>query len=101
MYERTDPEDQKGGDSKYNENEATLVGKHVEAMIKAGLPASSISIISPYQAQVALLTRLLKPRYPKLEIGSIDGFQASAILSFSPCIPEVNKQYRAERMIWS
>jgi DNA polymerase alpha-associated DNA helicase A len=39
------------------------------------VPASCIALISPYNAQVALLSSLLHTRFPDLEIGSIDGFQ--------------------------
>jgi hypothetical protein len=47
----------------------------VVSQIQAGVPASSIALISPYNAQVALLSSLLHTRFPDLEIGSIDGFQ--------------------------
>ena len=73
MYERSD--DDGFSDSKSNENEATLVTKHLERLIAAGVNPSSMSIISPYQAQVALLTAQLRSQYPELEIGSVDGFQ--------------------------
>ncbi|KAF6751163.1 P-loop containing nucleoside triphosphate hydrolase protein [Ephemerocybe angulata] len=44
--------------------------------IAAGILPSQIAIITPYQAQVTLLTSLLRPVYgPSLEIGTVDGMQ--------------------------
>lgn len=74
MFERSDNEGV-STDSKSNENEASLVVRHVESLLAAGVEATSISLISPYQAQVNLLASLLRPRYPGMEIGSVDGFQ--------------------------
>lgn len=34
-----------------------------------------IAVISPYNAQVNLVTSLLKQTYPQLEVGTVDGFQ--------------------------
>ena len=49
---------------------------HVEALIKAGIPAQSIGVITPYNAQVALLRELRPERLSgHLEISSVDGFQ--------------------------
>ncbi|KAH8924727.1 P-loop containing nucleoside triphosphate hydrolase protein [Atractiella rhizophila] len=78
MYERSEGDEKNllvDSDSKSNENEASLVVTHVETLIEAKIPPSAIAIISPYNAQVALLSSLLRLRYPELEIGSIDGFQ--------------------------
>ena len=76
MFERSDNGGVKS-DSKSNENEAALVVRHVETLIAAGVQPSSISVISPYIAQVNLLVSSLRPRFPDLEIGSVDGFQGS------------------------
>ncbi|KAJ1961114.1 hypothetical protein IWQ62_003979 [Dispira parvispora] len=63
-------------DSKFNQGEAELVEKHLELLVEeGGLTPSQIAVISPYNAQVRLLTSQLKSRYPELEIGSVDGFQ--------------------------
>ena len=49
---------------------------HVESLIKAGVPAASIGIITPYNAQVALLKEMRPDRLSgHLEISSVDGFQ--------------------------
>lgn len=63
------------GDSKSNDMEAALVGKHVEGLIEAGVKPDDIAIITPYNAQLAVLSQLLKEKYPGIEFGSVDGFQ--------------------------
>lgn len=63
------------GDSKSNEMEAAVVSTHVHNLITSGLHASDIAIVTPYNAQLALLSSLLKEKYPGLELGSVDGFQ--------------------------
>ena len=63
------------GESKSNEMEAALVKKHVEALVKAGVKAQDIAIVTPYNAQLALLSHDLKERFPGIELGSVDGFQ--------------------------
>lgn len=68
-------------ESRYNEEEARLVVREYEELLKTGLPPSDIAIISPYSAQVKLLTSLIytdewdaaKGLGP--EIDSIDAFQ--------------------------
>jgi DNA polymerase alpha-associated DNA helicase A len=39
------------------------------------VPPHCITLVSPYNSQVALLSSLLHPTYPEIEIGSIDGQQ--------------------------
>ncbi|KAH7882939.1 AAA domain-containing protein [Phlebopus sp. FC_14] len=73
-YERLEGDGDEG--SRCNENEATVVKKWTEKLIEAGLLPSLIAIITPYQAQVTLLTSLLRPLHgPELEIGTVDGMQ--------------------------
>ncbi|THU84385.1 P-loop containing nucleoside triphosphate hydrolase protein [Dendrothele bispora CBS 962.96] len=75
-FERIEGED--GGDegSKCNENEAQVVVRWVESMVNAGIKPEQIAVITPYQAQVTLLTTLLRPLYgSELEIGTVDGMQ--------------------------
>ncbi|EAS34851.3 DNA helicase [Coccidioides immitis RS] len=62
-------------DSKSNDLEAAVVARHVQNLIAAGLREEDIAVITPYNAQVALLAQLLRERHPGLEIGSVDGFQ--------------------------
>ncbi|KAL9059723.1 MAG: hypothetical protein Q9162_001024 [Coniocarpon cinnabarinum] len=62
-------------ESKSNENEAGIVRKHVASLIKAGVRADDIAVITPYNAQLSILGSLLKETYPDLELGSVDGFQ--------------------------
>ncbi|KKA26751.1 hypothetical protein TD95_000862 [Thielaviopsis punctulata] len=62
------------GESKSNEMEAELVKSHVKALVGAGLKPEEIAIVTPYNAQVALLAPL-KEQYAGIEVGSVDGFQ--------------------------
>ena len=63
------------GDSKSNQMEAALVKYHVQRLVGAGVKPEDIAVVTPYNAQLALLSQLLKEQYPKLELGSVDGFQ--------------------------
>lgn len=73
-FERLDGDSDEG--SRCNENEAAVVSKWVERLVGAGLLPSQIALITPYQAQVTLLTSLLRPVYGlELEIGTVDGMQ--------------------------
>ncbi|WEW57348.1 DNA helicase [Emydomyces testavorans] len=73
--ERTEDTELLLADSKSNDLEASIVARHVENLIAAGLREEDVAVITPYNAQVALLARLLKEKYLSLEIGSVDGFQ--------------------------
>ncbi|XP_006820047.1 DNA-binding protein SMUBP-2-like, partial [Saccoglossus kowalevskii] len=55
--------------------EADLVQVHVDSLIDAGIQASDIAVIAPYNLQVDLLRLRLSNKYPNLEIKSVDGFQ--------------------------
>ncbi|KAJ3746523.1 AAA domain-containing protein [Lentinula detonsa] len=75
-FERLDGERDNDEGSRCNENEATVVKKWVEGLVEAGVGPEHIAIITPYQAQVTLLTSLLRPLYGTLlEIGTVDGMQ--------------------------
>lgn len=63
------------GDSKSNEMEAMVVARHVDNLVDAGLQPESIAVITPYNGQLALLSRMLREKYPGIELGSVDGFQ--------------------------
>ncbi|KDO29841.1 hypothetical protein SPRG_19723 [Saprolegnia parasitica CBS 223.65] len=56
--------------SKSNAGEATIVVAHVRALLSIGLRPDEIAVITPYNAQVQLLKRLLLPSLPRLEIRS-------------------------------
>ncbi|PHH62006.1 hypothetical protein CDD81_7630 [Ophiocordyceps australis] len=62
------------GDSKSNEMEASLVKQHVKHLVDAGVHAEDIAVVTPYNAQLALLAPL-KEQFPGIELGSVDGFQ--------------------------
>ncbi|KAF2122613.1 DNA-binding protein SMUBP-2 [Lophiotrema nucula] len=63
------------GDSKSNEAEAALVKMHVGNLVDAGVKAEDIAVVTPYNAQLAILSQLLKEAFPGIELGSVDGFQ--------------------------
>ncbi|PVH85867.1 P-loop containing nucleoside triphosphate hydrolase protein [Cadophora sp. DSE1049] len=63
------------GDSKSNEMEAALVTKHVQNLVNAGVKPEDIAVITPYNAQLALMSRSMKEAFPGIELGSVDGFQ--------------------------
>ncbi|KAH9946114.1 P-loop containing nucleoside triphosphate hydrolase protein [Epithele typhae] len=73
-FERLEGDGEEG--SRCNENETSVVKMWVEQLVNAGVLPAQIAVITPYQAQVTLLTSLLRPLYgPELEIGTVDGMQ--------------------------
>ncbi|KAL8950793.1 MAG: hypothetical protein Q9222_003200 [Ikaeria aurantiellina] len=62
-------------DSRSNPSEVMVVSRHVAALIDAGVKAEDIAVITPYNAQLALLAAALREKYPGIELGSVDGFQ--------------------------
>ncbi|PBP19153.1 P-loop containing nucleoside triphosphate hydrolase protein [Diplocarpon rosae] len=63
------------GDSKSNEMEAALVRLHVQNLVDAGVKPEDIAVITPYNAQLALIKGSMKEAFPGIELGSVDGFQ--------------------------
>ena len=63
------------GDSKSNEMEAAVVKMHVRNLIESGVRDEDIAVVTPYNAQLAILSAMLRETYPGLELGSVDGFQ--------------------------
>ncbi|KUJ22457.1 P-loop containing nucleoside triphosphate hydrolase protein [Mollisia scopiformis] len=63
------------GESKSNEMEAALVKNHVQNLVDAGVKPEDIAVITPYNAQLALMSRSMKEAFPGIELGSVDGFQ--------------------------
>ena len=63
------------GESKSNDMEALVVAKHVANLVEAGVHPADIAVITPYNGQLALLSQVLREKYPGLELGSVDGFQ--------------------------
>ncbi|MFH0984898.1 MAG: AAA domain-containing protein [Candidatus Omnitrophota bacterium] len=70
-----------GTESRYNSQEAKLVVKELECLLRAGVSPDEIAIISPYSAQVKLLTGMILGEkgdpgdLAALEIDSVDAFQ--------------------------
>ncbi|KZT00181.1 P-loop containing nucleoside triphosphate hydrolase protein [Laetiporus sulphureus 93-53] len=73
-FERVEGDGDEG--SRCNENEAAVVKHYIDQLVGAGVLPSEVAIITPYQAQVALLSSILRPIYGlDLEIGTVDGMQ--------------------------
>ncbi len=64
-------------DSKSNPSEALLVRHHVRKLVRAGVKAEHVAVVTPYNAQLSYLAQDLgmKELFPGLELGSVDGFQ--------------------------
>jgi superfamily I DNA and/or RNA helicase len=66
-------------ESKRNEGEADVVCAIIEKLISwekgPRLDIPAVGVISPYNSQVELLREKLRPKYPLLEINSVDSFQ--------------------------
>jgi predicted DNA helicase len=67
--EQLEPE----GESRFNPEEAAVVGRRVRALLERGIPATEVAVITPYAAQVRRLREALA--IAGLEIDSVDGFQ--------------------------
>lgn len=61
--------------SKSNQHEVSLIHQHITRLLDCNVPLSSITVLSPYLAQVSLLRDRLLPIHPQLEIGTIDSMQ--------------------------
>ncbi|WVW84202.1 hypothetical protein I302_106232 [Kwoniella bestiolae CBS 10118] len=84
FYERTEGDDTDkdknsksnlGEGSKSNANEAVVVAKWARKLIELGVNPAEIGIVTPYQAQVSLISSMLHEEYPEMTIGSVDGLQ--------------------------
>ncbi|ODQ64725.1 DNA helicase [Nadsonia fulvescens var. elongata DSM 6958] len=58
-----------------NTSEAYLVRDYVNKLTSAGVPQGLIGVISPYSAQVSLISKLLHDDYGAVEVSTVDGFQ--------------------------
>lgn len=61
--------------SKGNEGEADIVCSHVARLVTIGVKQQEIAVIAPYNLQVELLRLRIWPKFPEVEIKSVDGFQ--------------------------
>ncbi len=77
-------EEEPGSLSRFNREEAGLVCKEYERLLQAGVPPSEIALISPYSAQVKLISSKIQgpeseedrgSKFSQTEIDSIDSFQ--------------------------
>ncbi|ORY14438.1 DNA-binding protein SMUBP-2 [Clohesyomyces aquaticus] len=81
------------GDSKSNEAEAALVKLHVGNLIDAGVKAEDIAVVTPYNAQLAILSQMLKGAFPGIELGSVDGFQGREKEAVIVCLVRSNPDH--------
>ena len=58
-----------------NPGEADLVVLHVTSLVKAGLPAGDIGVITPYKQQVKLIATKMRAAGLDVEVNSVDGYQ--------------------------
>lgn len=88
-------------ESKVNEHEAAIVASHVANLVAAGVKAEDIAIVTPYNGQLALLSQMLKDRFPGIELGSVDGFQGrekeAVIVSLVRSNPDHEVGFLAEK----
>ena len=88
-------------DSKSNEMEAALAKSHVTNLVHAGVLPEDIAIVTPYNAQLALLAHNLKVEFPGIELGSVDGFQGrekeAVIVSLVRSNPDHEVGFLAEK----
>lgn len=68
-----DEEQEPGGESKRNPDEARLVCKKVDDLLALGLSPARIAVITPYAAQVRLIRETLGQ--DGVEVATVDGFQ--------------------------
>jgi DNA polymerase alpha-associated DNA helicase A len=61
--------------SKSNTREARIVSHHVHSLITSGVLPHDIAVVTPYSAQVTLISEHLRPSYPDVEVNSIDSVQ--------------------------
>lgn len=40
-----------------------------------GVPEHEVAVVTPYQAQVSLISEMIREKHPTMTIGSVDGLQ--------------------------
>jgi len=65
------------GGSYYNETEAAVVVKEVERLLRNGVPASRIGVVTPYSGQVGKIVQAFDDRDlgERLDVATVDSFQ--------------------------
>eukprot|EP00111_Clytia_hemisphaerica_P020158 TCONS_00059404-protein len=71
MYELEDQEE----DSKGNTWEVDIVYEHIVQLVEDGVNMRQIGVITPYNLQVDMIRKKVQPKYPSIEVNSVDGFQ--------------------------
>ena len=62
-----------GSESRFNREEAEFLANYLKQLLETGVKPEEIAVISPYSAQVRLLSSLIANS--KIEVDSVDGFQ--------------------------
>lgn len=62
-------------DSKYNKNEAECAFHYTRKLVQSNILEEDIAVISPYNGQISILKSLFQSNFPKVELGTVDGFQ--------------------------
>jgi len=87
--------------SKFNPGEARVVMALVRRLVRAGLQAGDIGVITPYSAQVGVLRELRGESLPGLEISTVDGFQGrekeAVVISTVRCNSEGGVGFLSDR----
>lgn len=76
----SEEETPRGSKSKRNSTEAEIVANHVKLLLKSGLEASEIGVITPYTAQIETIHSAVREKLgslPELKIATVDSFQGS------------------------
>ncbi|KAF2452979.1 DNA helicase-like protein [Lineolata rhizophorae] len=88
-------------ESRSNELEAALVKQHVESLVGAGVRPEDVAVVTPYSAQLGVVSRLLREAFPGIELGSVDGFQGrekeAVVLSLVRSNPEHEVGFLGEK----
>lgn len=89
------------GESKSNDMEALVVAQQVENLVQSGVRPEDVAVITPYNGQLALLSQMLRQKYPGIELGSVDGFQGrekeAVVVSLVRSNPEHEVGFLGER----
>lgn len=55
-----------------------------------GVPEHEVAVVTPYQAQVSLISEMIREEHPTMTIGSVDGLQGQE-REVSPCSSQMSE----------
>ncbi|KAK9834338.1 hypothetical protein WJX81_008466 [Elliptochloris bilobata] len=92
---------EEGSESRANPGEARAALAHVRRLLAAGVRPADIGVITPYNAQVALLREMRGEALAAVEISSVDGFQGrekeAIVISMVRCNAEGTIGFLSDR----